>query len=107
MSALEYGLLMLLMAATTVVTRSFFFMYRGASKMPAWLQQALTYVPAVALSAILAPDLLMLNGAFVAPWTNIRLLAAVAATLFFLWTRHLLATLAFGMAVFTLLRLLG
>ena len=107
MSALEYGLLMLLMAATTVVTRSFFFMYRGASKMPAWLQQALTYVPAVALSAILAPDLLMLNGAFVAPWANIRLLAAVAATMFFLWTRHLLATLAFGMAVFTLLRLLG
>ena len=107
MSPLEYGLLMVLMAATTVFTRSFFFMHRGASKMPAWLQQALTYVPAVALSAILAPDLLMLNGAFVAPWTNIRLLAAIAATAFFLWTRHLLATLAFGMAVFTLLRLLG
>ncbi len=107
MSALEYGLLMLLMAATTVVTRSFFFMHRGASKMPAWLQQALTYVPAVALAAILAPDLLMQNGAVVVPWTNIRLLAAVAATLFFLWTRHLLATLAFGMAVFTLLRLIG
>lgn len=107
MSAIEYGLLMVLMAATTVVTRSFFFMHRGASKMPGWVQQALTYVPAVALSAILAPDLLMLNAAFVTPWTNIRLLAAVAATIFFLWTRHLLATLAIGMAVFTLLRLLG
>ena len=107
MSALDYLLLMVLMAITTVVTRSFFFMHRGASKMPGWFQQALTYVPAVALSAILAPDLLMLNGAFVAPWTNIRLLAAVAATVFFLWTRHLLGTLAFGMAVFTVLRLLG
>ena len=106
MSAVEYLLLIVLMAATTVLTRSIFFMHRGASKMPGWLQQALTYVPAVALSAILAPDLLMLNGAIVAPWGNIRLLAAVAATAFFLWTRHLLGTLAFGMAAFTALRLL-
>jgi branched-subunit amino acid transport protein len=107
MSAVEYLLLIGLMTATTVITRSFFFMHRGASKMPGWLQQALTYVPAVALSAILAPDLLMLNGVLVTPWSNIRLLAAIAATVFFLWTRHLLGTLAFGMAVFTLLRLLG
>lgn len=107
MSALEYVLLMALMTGANVLTRAFFFVHRGAAKMPGWLQKALTYVPAVALSAILAPDLLMLNGAIVAPWTNIRLLAAVAATVFFLWTRHMLATLAFGMTVFTLLRLLG
>ncbi len=107
MSTFEYLLLIVLMTAANVLTRSFFFMHRGAANMPGWLQQALTYVPAVALSAILAPDLLMLNGAFVAPWTNIRLLAAVAATVFFLWTRHMLATLAFGMTVFTVLRLLG
>ncbi len=107
MSPWDYLLLIVLMTATTVITRSFFFMHRGASKMPGWLQQALGYVPAVALSAILAPDLLLLNGAFVAPWTNIRLLAAIAATAFFLFTRHLLGTLAFGMAVFTLLRLIA
>lgn len=107
MSALDYGLLIVLMMATTVITRSFFFMHRGASKMPGWLQQALAYVPAVALSAILAPDLLLANGVFVAPWTNIRLLAAIAATALFLFTRHLLGTLAFGMAVFTVLRLLA
>ncbi len=107
MNPLDFALLVVLMAGTTVVTRSFFFMHRGATRMPAWLQQALGYVPAVALSAILAPDLLMMNGELSLPWTNLRLLAAVAATVFFLFTRHLLATLVFGMAVFTALRLLA
>ncbi len=106
MSDWAYVLLILLMAATTVFTRSFFFMVGGARKMPGWLQRSLGYVPAVALSAILAPDLLLQQGALIAPWENIRLLAALAATAFFLFTRHLLGTLVFGMVCYTVLRLL-
>lgn len=105
MSDVHFLLLIVLMAATTVVTRSFFFLIGGSRRMPGWLQKSLGYVPAVALSAILAPDLLMANGALVPPWLNIRLMAAVAATAFFLTTRHLLGTLVFGMACYTLLRL--
>ncbi len=105
MSDAHFLLLIVLMAATTVVTRSFFFLIGGSRRMPGWLQKSLGYVPAVALSAILAPDLLMANGALVPPWLNIRLMAAVAATAFFLTTRHLLGTLVFGMACYTLLRL--
>lgn len=105
MSDWAYVVLILLMAGTTVFTRSFFFMVGGARKMPGWLQRSLGYVPAVALSAILAPDLLLQQGALIAPWDNIRLLAALAATAFFLFTRHLLGTLVFGMACYTLLRL--
>ena len=101
----EYLLLIVLMAATTVVTRSFFFMVGGSRRMPGWMQKSLGYVPAVALSAILAPDLLMAQGALVAPWLNIKFLAAAAATVFFLYTRHLLATLVFGMVCYTALRL--
>ena len=101
----EYLLLILLMTAGTVVTRSFFFLIGGSRRMPDWMQKALGYVPAVALSAILAPDFLMAQGALVGPWQNIRLMAAVAATLFFLFTRHLLGTLVFGMACYTALRL--
>ena len=104
MSALEYLLLMLMMAATTFVTRGFFFLLAG-SRMPAWLQHALGYVPAVALAAIIAPDLLVSGGAVSVGWTNIKLMAGLAATVFFLWTRNVLATLVFGMTVFTLLRL--
>ncbi len=101
----EYLLLIVLMAATTVITRSFFFMVGGSRRMPGWMQKSLGYVPAVALSAILAPDLLMTQGTLVAPWINIKLMAAAAATVFFLYTRHLLATLVFGMACYTALRL--
>ncbi len=101
----DYLLLILLMTAGTVVTRSFFFLIGGSRRMPGWMQKALGYVPAVALSAILAPDLLMAQGALVEPWQNIRLMAALAATVFFLLTRHLLGTLVFGMACYTALRL--
>ena len=106
MSDWHYLLLIALMTLTTVVTRSFFFMIGGSRRMPGWLQKSLGYVPAVALSAILAPDLLLSGGALVEPWQNIRLLAAVAATGFFLYTRHLLGTLVFGMVCYTALRLM-
>lgn len=101
----EYLLLIVLMAATTIITRSFFFMVGGSRRMPGWMQKSLGYVPAVALSAILAPDLLMMQGALAVPWQNIKLLAAIAATGFFLFSRHLLGTLVFGMACYTALRL--
>jgi branched-subunit amino acid transport protein len=97
---------MAMMAATTVLTRGFFFLLAG-SRMPAWLQHALGYVPAVALAAIVAPDLLVSGGAVSLSWTNTKLIAGVAAIVFFLWTRHVLGTLVFGMAVFTVLRLAG
>lgn len=106
MSAVEYLLLMVLMAATTLLTRGFFFLLAG-SRMPDWLQHALGYVPAVALAAIIAPDLLIAGGAVSVSPSNIKLMAGLAATLFFLWNRNVLATLVFGMAVFTLLRLLA
>ena len=105
MSVAEYLLLIVLMACTTVLTRSFFFMIGGSRRMPGWMQKSLGYVPAVALAAILAPDLLMVQGALVEPWQNIRLIAAIAATAFFLFTRHLLGTLVFGMVCYTALRL--
>ena len=105
MSNQEFLLLIVLMTIGTVVGRGFFFLFSQSARMPDWVQHALSFVPAVALAAILAPDLLLSGGVLVEPWKNIRLLAGVAAVLFFLKTRHLLGTLVFGMACFTLLRL--
>ncbi|MEY3722006.1 MAG: hypothetical protein RL618_2525, partial [Pseudomonadota bacterium] len=51
--------------------------------------------------------LLVSGGAVSLSWTNTKLIAGVAAIVFFLWTRHVLGTLVFGMAVFTVLRLAG
>lgn len=107
MSNHEFLVLIVLMTLGTVVGRGFFFLFAHSVRMPDWLQHALSFLPAVALAAILAPDLLLSGGALVEPWKNIRLLAGIAAVLFFLKTRHLLGTLVFGMTCFTLLRLLG
>lgn len=101
----EYLWLLLLMAAGTIVTRSFFFMVGSAQRMPDWVQRSLSHVPAVALAAIIAPDLLTTQGTLIEPWLNIKLIAAVLATIFFLVTRHMLGTLVVGMLCFTVLRL--
>ena len=101
----DFLLLIVLMTAGTIITRSFFFMIGGSRRMPGWMQKSLGYVPAVALAAILAPDFLLVQGALVEPWQNIRLMAAVGATAFFLFTRHVLGTLVFGMLCYTALRL--
>ena len=84
MSWPEYLFLVLLMTAGTLITRSFFFMVGGSRRMPNWIQRSLSHVPAVALSAIISPDLLMVQGALVEPWLNIKLVHAVVATNFFL-----------------------
>lgn len=105
MSTLEYCLLIVLLTMATVFTRSFFFLLGGAFRMPEWLQHALRYAPAAALAAILAPDLLVSGGSVPVPWTNIKLIAAVIAVVFFLLSRHMLGTLIVGMLCFTVLRL--
>ncbi len=104
MSATDFMLLVGLMTLTTVVTRSFFFLLAN-SRMPPWLQHALGYVPAVALAAIIAPDLLMSGGRLALDITNVKLIAGIAAATCFLLTRHLISTLVLGMGVFALLRL--
>ena len=104
MSATDFILLVGLMTLTTAVTRSFFFLLAN-SRMPPWLQHALGYVPAVALAAIIAPDLLMSGGHLALDISNVKLVAGMAAAGFFLLTRHLISTLVLGMGVFTLLRL--
>lgn len=106
MNNFEYSLLIALLALSTVVTRSFFFLLGNKVTMPAWVQHALRYAPAAALSAILAPDLLLAGGEMGAPWTNPRLMAGIIATLFFLATRHLLGTIIVGMTCFSVLRLI-
>jgi branched-subunit amino acid transport protein len=106
MSDLEFGILIALLTLATVFTRSLFFLLGGAFKLAPWLEHALRYAPAAALAAILAPDLLVSGGSLVLPWTNLKLMAAIVAAIFFLATRHLLGTIIVGMAVFTGLRLL-
>ncbi len=97
-----------LMFIATVITRSSFFMLGDAVKLPGWARHALRYAPAAALAATIAPDLLMVagdTGKLTLTLFNPKLLAAAGAAVFFVATRHMLGTIALGMALFTGLRL--
>lgn len=106
MSAVDTWLTILLLTVATIVTRSSFFLLGHAVKLPPKVQHALRYAPAAALAAIVAPDLVMANGALQLTWANPKLLAGIGATAFFLTTRHLLGTIIVGMALYSLLRVM-
>ncbi|MFD1709415.1 AzlD domain-containing protein [Ottowia sp. GY511] len=97
------------MTVITVVTRCFFFISEREWNLPDWAQRGLQYAPIAALTAVIAPDIVMTGGAFTAPWRDARVWAAVVAAAFYFWRRHkgfaLPLTIAVGMAVYLPLRL--
>ncbi|QAU33649.1 AzlD domain-containing protein [Janthinobacterium sp. 17J80-10] len=108
MSDLDVWITIGLMFVATVVTRSSFFMLGDAVKLPDWMRHALRYAPAAALAAAIAPDLLLATGGagnLTLTPINPKLLAAAGAAAFFMATRHMLGTIAVGMALFTAFRL--
>jgi branched-subunit amino acid transport protein len=105
MSASEIWLTIFLLTVSTLITRSSFFLLGNRVKLPPKLQHALRYAPAAALAAIVAPDLLLSGGALNLSLMNPKLLSAVAATVFFVSTRHMLGTITVGMGLYTVLRL--
>ncbi|WP_420475978.1 AzlD domain-containing protein [Noviherbaspirillum sp. ST9] len=106
MSAGDVWLTIVLLTVATIVTRCSFFLLGHAVKLPPKVQHALRYAPAAALAAIVAPDLVMANGALQLTWANPKLLAGIGAAAFFLTTRHLLGTIVAGMALYSLLRVM-
>lgn len=95
---LSFGLL----AATTLITRGSFIMAGEKGRLPAVLQRALRYAPAAALAALVAPDLLLVQGE-IQP-LNPRLVAGIAVTLVALRTRKPWLPFVLGMAVLIGLR---
>ncbi|HBO77767.1 MAG TPA: branched-chain amino acid transporter, partial [Cupriavidus sp.] len=82
----------------TFLIRLSFIAVEGRVRLPAWFRTALQFVPAAMLSALIAPDLLMRDGAvFVSPH-NARLIAGVVAIVIAARTRSVGWTIAGGMA---------
>lgn len=106
MNSLDTWLAIGLLTLATILTRCSFFFLGHAVKLPPKVQHALRYAPAAALAAIVAPDLVMANGALHLSWMNPKLVAGICAAAFFMTTRHLLGTIAVGMAVYSLLRII-
>jgi branched-subunit amino acid transport protein len=105
MNSLDIWLTIGILTFSTIITRCTFALFGHAVKLPPKLQYALSYAPAAVMAGIIVPDLFVVGGQIsLDPFTP-KVLAAIGGTLFFLWRRHMLWTVVFGMALFTVLRL--
>jgi branched-subunit amino acid transport protein len=93
------------LACVTVITRCFFFILDRAWTLPGWADRALQYAPVAALAGVIAPEIVMAGGQFVATWQDARLFAAPVGALLYFWRRSVLLTIAGGMAVYLPLHL--
>ena len=88
------------LAAGTVLTRGFFMIPEREVPMPEWFKRGLRYAPLAALAAVVAPEVLMSQGALISTLADARLPAAVCATVYFWFQRGILGTILIGMAVY-------
>lgn len=105
MSSLEAFFTILGLALVTVLTRGFLMLPARELPMPPWARRSLKYAPLAALVAIIAPEVLMQNGALIATPLDARLIGAAAAVAWFFFRRGILGTIVVGMAVFLPLRI--
>jgi branched-subunit amino acid transport protein len=105
MSALDIWLTIVGLTLVTVVTRSFFLVLGDHVPLPERVQHALRFAPACALTALIAPEVLLAKGGGLLALSDPKLISAAAAVGAMLVTRSMLATMAIGMLVFTALRL--
>jgi branched-subunit amino acid transport protein len=106
MSDLEIWAVIAVLIVATGATRSSFWLIGHHITIPKRVQEVLRYAPACALAAIIAPDLLLGGqGQLQLAVSNPKLLAGLAAVLFYLVRRNMLLTIVVGMLVFTALRI--
>lgn len=93
------------LTVVTLVTRCFFFLSEREPALPGWVKRGLRYAPLAALSAVIAPEVLLTQGQLVDRWTDPRLAAVAVATLWYLLRRGVFGTIMSGMATLLALRL--
>jgi branched-subunit amino acid transport protein len=89
----------------TLLCRGFFLLPQREWPLPDWLRKGLRYAPLAALTAVVAPEVLMTQGRLIDTLQDARLYAAVVGALWFVWRRDILGTIVAGMLVFLPLRL--
>jgi branched-subunit amino acid transport protein len=94
------------LAGVSVLTRCSFFILDRPWTLPDWAHRALNYAPVAALAGVVAPEVFVSSGHFIATWHDARLFAAPAGALCYFWRRSVLLTIASGMAVYLPLHLL-
>lgn len=97
------------LAFVTALTRSLFFISSKPWTLPHWAQRGLQYAPIAALAAVIAPELVMVQGQLITGWQDARIFAAMAGATWFFWRRGsgqaVLGTIVVGMSVYLPLHL--
>ena len=99
-SWIEPALAIVGLALITLLSRAFFMIPRQEVPLPDWLKRGLKYAPLAALSAVIAPEILMTQGELVGSLQDARLPAIVCASAYYFWQRGILGTILVGMAVY-------
>ncbi|OQY32078.1 MAG: branched-chain amino acid transport [Anaerolineaceae bacterium 4572_5.2] len=106
MNGFPVWMLFLALALGTFALRYSFIYLFGKVDMPNWLRNALRFVPASVLAALVAPALTYPNGALDLTLNNIRLLAGIGGALVAWRTKNVLWTILVGMILFWILQAL-
>ena len=88
------------LAAITVVSRAFFMIPERELPLPVWLKRGLKYAPLAALTAVIAPEILMTQGELLDTFKDARLPAVLLASAYYFWKRGILGTIVVGMVVY-------
>jgi branched-subunit amino acid transport protein len=106
MNRIELWIIILGGMVVTYLLRLSFIIFIPPDRMPGWVQRGLRYVPPAVLAALIAPDLLLLDGALRLSLDNHRLVAGSIAALVAWRTRNTWLTIVSGLLTFGLLSLL-
>ena len=93
------------LALVTVLTRAFFLFPDRELTLPPWATQGLRYAPLAALVAVIAPEIVLTDGALLPTWADARVFAVLVATAYFWWRREILGTIVSGTAVLLALKI--
>jgi branched-subunit amino acid transport protein len=107
LTSLEIGTLIVGMGLVTLSTRGFFMFWGDRVRMPEIILRSIRYAPLAAIVAIVAPEILMPDGATEISqfnWAIPQIWAGLAAFVAFTWLRTMLPTLIIGMLVYSALR---
>ncbi len=106
-SGIALGVVIVGLALSTFVTRTSFLLAGARLRLGHRVEVALRYAPVCTLAAIIVPDILMHppESTLDLSLFNPRLIGALAAGLWLLWSRNIIGCLALGMGAYTLARL--
>ena len=88
------------LAAMSVLTRCFFFILDREWGLPGWAHRALHYAPVAALAAVVVPEVVTTQGQLISTWLDARLFATAAGVAWYGWRHSVFGTIVAGMAVY-------